>query len=302
MAGYEVTIITDGQAIGAGIEPALYIGPPGEQGERGYTGPAGPEGAPGPQGEKGDQSDTGLQGEPGSQGPQGEKGEPGTSFKLLGCCETLELLKDTHAVGQAGDAYAVGSATDNTVYLWDQDASAWVNVGPLQGPEGLQGPQGIQGEQGEPGERGPQGEKGADGEDGADGAPGEMGPQGEVGPQGPQGEPGVQGEQGPQGLAGANSAPGPNEVSEETATTMIGLLKGDGVNVGMAAAGTDYAAPDHVHDDALSSAGGTLTGTLTAGGTQDVTIAQVRNIYAGTADMTPGTTALETGTLYLMYE
>lgn len=35
---------------------------------------------------------------------------------------------------------------------------------------------------------------------------------------------------------------------------------------------------------------------------EDVTKAQVRNIYAGTADMTPGVTTLATGDLYVMYE
>ncbi|WP_432354770.1 hypothetical protein [Anaerotruncus rubiinfantis] len=50
------------------------------------------------------------------------------------------------------------------------------------------------------------------------------------------------------------------------------------------------------------SEGGILTGQLTAGGTQDPTIPQVRNIYAGTANMVAGTTPLETGTIYFMYE
>lgn len=34
----------------------------------------------------------------------------------------------------------------------------------------------------------------------------------------------------------------------------------------------------------------------------DITAPQVRDIYAGTADMTPGVTALPTGVLYVMYE
>lgn len=52
---------------------------------------------------------------------------------------------------------------------------------------------------------------------------------------------------------------------------------------------------------ALPKAGGTMTGNLVANNVAVGTKA-VRNIYAGTADMTAGTTALTTGTLYFMYE
>ena len=35
---------------------------------------------------------------------------------------------------------------------------------------------------------------------------------------------------------------------------------------------------------------------------KDVTAAQVRNIYAGTEDMTPGVTPLASGDIYFVYE
>ena len=57
-----------------------------------------------------------------------------------------------------------------------------------------------------------------------------------------QGPPGAQGEQGPAG---------PNMVTAETATTLTGLLKGDGTSVSAAEAGTDYVAP--VEGKGLSS-------------------------------------------------
>lgn len=50
------------------------------------------------------------------------------------------------------------------------------------------------------------------------------------------------------------------------------------------------------------SSGGTFTGPVVAGGTQDPATAQVRNIYAGTADLTAGQSALSTGAIYLVYE
>lgn len=49
---------------------------------------------------------------------------------------------------------------------------------------------------------------------------------------------------------------------------------------------------------------GTMAGRVRANGTAAATLgnAQVRDIYAGTADMTEGTTALTTGAVYLQYE
>ena len=78
---------------------------------------------------------------------------------------------------------------------------------------------------------------------------GPQGPQGEQGPQGPQGIQGIQGPQGVQGPTGATGATGatgpqgpagPNSVSGSTATTLTGILKGNGSVVSAATAGTDY--------------------------------------------------------------
>jgi hypothetical protein len=119
-----------------------------------------------PQGPKGDTGDTGP------QGPIGPKGESGNDFKILGMYGTLSALKAAHPTGNAGDAYAVGTSASNVIYLWDTQASAWVSLGALQGPQGETGPQGPQGD------TGPQG------------------PQGDTGPQGPQGDTGPQGDPG----------------------------------------------------------------------------------------------------------
>lgn len=50
----------------------------------------------------------------------------------------------------------------------------------------------------------------------------------------------MQGNSGPQGPAGPA---GPNEITTETQTNLTGLLKGNGTNVQLAGAGTDYQAP-----------------------------------------------------------
>lgn len=52
---------------------------------------------------------------------------------------------------------------------------------------------------------------------------------------------------------------------------------------------------------ALKLTGGTMTGNLVAANPAVETQA-VRNIYAGTTDLTPGVSALPTGVIYLVYE
>jgi len=86
-----------------------------------------------PQGNKGDKGDTG------ETGPQGPAGADGTSFTVLGLYATLSDLQTAHPTGSAGNAYAVGTAESNTIYNWDIDTSAWVNIGNLQGPAGVAG-------------------------------------------------------------------------------------------------------------------------------------------------------------------
>lgn len=147
---------------------------------RGATGAQGPQGAQGPKGDTGPTGPTGPQGEQGIQGPigptgpqgeQGIQGPAGTSFTVKALYATLTALQTAHPTGNAGDAYAVGTSTSNTVYIWDVDLSQWKDIGNIQGP------QGIQGEIGPQGETGPQGVKG---DTGATGAQGDTGPAGKT--------------------------------------------------------------------------------------------------------------------------
>lgn len=152
----------------------------GPQGPRGDTGPQGPQGEKGDKGEKGD---TGPQGEKGEQGEKGDKGDPGadgTSFTVLGRYDTLDALQAAHPAGSEGDAWAVGSAEDNDIYLWNVDTQAWQNIGSLQGPTGPQGPAGRDGTDGKDGPPGAAGQDGAQGPPGADGAQGPPGPTGKT--------------------------------------------------------------------------------------------------------------------------
>lgn len=100
------------------------------------------------------------------------------NFTVLDRFESYEELTALHPTGSAGEAYAVGTAEDNVVYIWGVDTLTWVNIGPVQGAQGPAGPIGPQGPKGDTGETGPQGEKG------------------ETGPQGPKGDPGISADQG----------------------------------------------------------------------------------------------------------
>lgn len=86
-----------------------------------------------------------------------------------------------------------------------------------------------------------------------------------------------------------------------------GLKKADGT----ALSPTDYGAqpagsyaPSSHNQAASTITAGTLGGQVKANATAVATIgtAQVRDIYAGTSDMTAGTSSLATGALYFVYE
>ena len=134
--------------------------PPAPVNIRGPQGVPGAQGVQGPQGPAGIQGVQGVQGPAGPQGARGPAGADGRDFKVLGLYPDLYALQSAHPAGNAGDAYAVGTAENNVVYLWDTDARVWQNVGALQGPPGPQGVQGVQGPQGVQGVQGPPGAAG----------------------------------------------------------------------------------------------------------------------------------------------
>ena len=166
--------------------------------EKGGKGDTGAPGAPGGKGDTGEQGETGVgvqsvertagDGSPGTtdtytitltDGSTSTftvyNGADGTSFTVLGRYDTLDALQAAHPAGSEGDAWAVGSAEDNDIYLWNVDTQAWQNIGSLQGPPGPAGRDGMDGKDGPPG---------ADGKDGAQGPPGADGEQGPPGPTG----------------------------------------------------------------------------------------------------------------------
>jgi hypothetical protein len=141
----------------AGVIPSAVMvrGPQGVQGVQGVQGPIGVQGI------------QGVQGPGGPQGLRGDDGADGRSFVVKALYPTLYALQTAHPTGVEGDAYAVGASTDNTIMIWDVAQSAWIEIGPIQGPQGAQGIQGIQGIQGPQGIQGTQGVQGASAYSGA---------------------------------------------------------------------------------------------------------------------------------------
>ena len=171
--------------------------------EKGGKGDTGAPGTPGAKGDTGERGETGVgvqsvertagDGSPGTadtytitltDGSTSTftvyNGADGTSFTVLGRYDTLDALQMAHPAGSEGDAWAVGSAEDNDIYLWNVDAQAWQNIGSLQGPPGPQGPAGRDGTDGKDGAPGAAGQDGAQGPPGADGAQGPPGPTGKT--------------------------------------------------------------------------------------------------------------------------
>ena len=114
-------------------------------------GPQGPQGALGEKGDKGD------------PGTPGKDGADGASFTIGARFDSLQALLQAHPTGTPGQAYAVGTAEENTIYNWSAEFGTWQDLGRLKGPQGEPGPQGEKGEPGAAGQPGPQGEPGADG-------------------------------------------------------------------------------------------------------------------------------------------
>lgn len=82
-------------------------------------------------GEQGPKGDDGQDGKDGAQGPAGAPGKDGTSVSILGSYDTLAQLQAAHPSGAVGDGYLVAG----DLCVWN--GSAWVNVGKIQGPEGV---------------------------------------------------------------------------------------------------------------------------------------------------------------------
>lgn len=231
--------------------------------------------------------------------------------------ETVTVNVGSTTTGAPGSAAAVTNTgtSQNVVlaFVIPQGAAG------ATGPQGQPGATGAQGPQGQPGATGPQGPAGATGAagsaatigigttttgapgsaasvsnlgtssaavfsfvipEGQPGATGATGPQGPAGAQGPQGQPGATGATGPQGPAG------PNSVGATTATTLSGLLAGDGsvVSVATIGAGLQFTGGQlAVSGVVLTTTAQTIAGVKTFADSLDLQVANLAD--ASTIDV-----------------
>ena len=295
--------------------PAGAEGPQGIQGPQGVQGIQGPQGEQGPQGAKGD---TGAQGPQGVQGERGNDGADGKSFVIEDVYATLGELKSAFP---SGNGYAYMVSADKNIYIWSELKSDWVSLGQLQGPQGPQGIQGVQGPKGDTGERGPQGDTGAQGIQGI------QGPQGAQGPQGVQGPAGIDGKSAyayalEAGYTGTETA-FQNSLAtfpEHVADTTVHITDQERTDwngkaemadiptkVSDLTNDSDYATNGYV--DTKASAAESYADTKAnaaesnAKSYADTIAASKAPAYTyGTTDLTAGTSTLETGKLYFVYE
>lgn len=270
--------------------------------------------------------------------PRGEQGE---GFKILGYYSSLSALQSAITNPDIGDAYGVGTAAPYDIYIWDgsvwvnngpiqgpagqkgengaDGAAATIKIGTVTtgapGSNASVNNSGTQtnavfnfviprGADGAPGQNGADGQDGAPGQDGADGAPGADGADGADGKSAYQAatEAGYTGteQEFNAALATMKNAP----FLPKAGGTMEGAIAmGNNKITGLGAptASTDAARKQDV-DAKAPVASPTFTGTPKAPTGTDYSTSRIRNISAGTTDLEAGVSALESGTLYFVYE
>lgn len=78
-------------------------------------------------------------------------------LKILDIYATKTELETAHPIGNIGDMYAVGTITNNVVYVWSQESERWFSIGTLKGDKGDTGLKGDKGDTGINGQNGQDG-------------------------------------------------------------------------------------------------------------------------------------------------
>ena len=316
-------------------------GPKGDQGIQGIAGPSGPQGPAGAQGPTGAQGPAGAPGKDGtslyiedtySTLAALRKAIPTGNEKMYmveadqECYIWSESAGDWVSVGKLqGPEGPQGPAGEQGIQGPKGDTGA-------QGPQGEQGVQGIQGPQGVEGPEGPQGPAGVAGADGKSAYQTSV----EGGYSGTEtafnaalaAMPNhIADKQNPHGVTAAQAGAIPTR--EKGAASGVATLGTDGKVPSGQLPAMNYAAKTHASQHASGgsdpitpasigaaasshnhSATNITSGTLAVarGGTGQTTLTPavetkgVRQIYAGTSDMTAGSTSLTTGVVYFVYE
>ena len=209
-----------------------------------------------PKGAKGDTGEKGATGEKGDQGPIGNTGSPaGFGTPTASATQLEPNAEPTVTVEASGEDT---SKIFNFVFGIPKGA---------KGDTGEQGAKGDTGAQGDPGIQGPKGDTGpyftpsvsAEGVISWSNNGGLDNPA-SISIKGPQGDTGAKGDTGAQGDTGPA---GPNEISTDTASSITGILKGNGSTVAVAEAGVDYATSEQAKTFVVTFTWGE-NGTITA--------------------------------------
>jgi hypothetical protein len=177
--------VTDDRSDG-GVRIVGPQGPQGEQGPQGVQGPRGEQvsraaGHPGHSGISGRQGPAGSRPargrRAGGPGDAGRTGARGTRAVLHGAGLYRRCSLADQSSPPAGGTLRVGTASDNDIYIWDEDSEAGESRA-AAGTGGSPGPQGSRAA-GRDRPAGHSGHPGRSGAAGRPGDPGELGPQGD---------------------------------------------------------------------------------------------------------------------------
>jgi len=144
-------------------------GPAGPKGDTGDTGPAGPQGPAGADGADGATGAQGPAGDTGPAGPTGPQGPVGDPLAYVGAWQAgdYDPGEAVRATNSADDGDALWVMTDATTYSSStepkDDATHWLELPGIIGPQGDAGATGATGPAGPAGPTGPQGPAGEDG-------------------------------------------------------------------------------------------------------------------------------------------
>jgi hypothetical protein len=231
-------------------------------------------------------------------------------MNMLGVMESVE---DLPGEGEPGDAYLVGEEAPYYLYMWNDLESVFVNAGAL-----TVGPQGPQGPVGPPGAT----PTISDATNAVKGiarfatdtevTTGTL----ETAMTNPKQLkavkdtiPSISGLQATSQKGAANGYAGLDEnllvaatnLPDATTTSKGAIQIATDEEAYQATDGTHALAPRHLND-VLRLGGGMLEGDLVAQYETDLDMPQVRNIVMGTTDLTAGTSSLDRGSIYLVYE
>jgi hypothetical protein len=207
----------------------------GTNGTSGLTGTSGTSGLTGTNGTSGLTGTSGTSGLTGTSGTSGAKGDPGESLTALGVELNYSSMTQSHGTSYSIvppnnlDAYILQDTSHFWIYNPSSIASnseGWVDMGELQGPQGLPGTNGTSGTSGLTGTSGTSGVNGLTGTSGTSGFNGTSGTSGVNGTSGTSGLTGTNGTSGLTGTSGTSGLTGTSGTSGLTGTSGTSGLTG----------------------------------------------------------------------------